>query len=177
MRLHRLSSRVKTKGSPERGANAMNMMRGRIIGATRGWRIEAVTRAGGADFDGPVLADLLDREIESRERRSAIFGNGLFRDPAWDILLDLARAELAGERAQVSSTYEASRTPDTTALRYLRLLVEHGYVRRASDPLDKRRAIVRPTSKAMREVAHYLRGGRRRHSRTALFEMHGRRAS
>lgn len=107
------------------------------------------------------LVELLEHEIGSRDRRAAIFGSDLFHDPAWDIVLDLARASLVGGPVFVSSVCYAARAPNSTALRHLRQLVKQGFVLREPDPTDGRRSSVRLTGAAMAAVARYLRGGMR----------------
>ncbi len=66
----------------------------------------------------------------------------LFGEPAWDILLDLLRAEVAERRVSVSSVCLASGVPQTTALRYLKQMTARGMIVRCADPRDHRRVFV-----------------------------------
>ncbi len=90
--------------------------------------------------------------MRSRERRSAFLEGDLLFDPAWAMLLDIFCATLRGKRLSVSAVLIGSGVPDTTALRYLRVLEERGYVARVADETDKRRSFVKistPTFEAM----------------------------
>jgi DNA-binding MarR family transcriptional regulator len=91
--------------------------------------------------------------IRARRNRARYLTPELFADPAWDILLDLLRAEIAHERISVSSACLAAGVPPTTGLRWLKTLEEHGLVLREGDPRDARRIFVvlsPETSKALR---------------------------
>jgi hypothetical protein len=80
--------------------------------------------------------------IAARSARARYVDSELFADPAWDIMLDLLRAELLGERISVSSACIASGVPPTTGLRWLNMLEQHGLVLRQCDPRDARRSYV-----------------------------------
>ena len=80
--------------------------------------------------------------IRARRARGRYFASELLADPAWDILLDLLRAEIAHERVSVSSASIAAAVPQTTGLRWLRALERHGLVVRQSDLHDARRTFV-----------------------------------
>jgi DNA-binding MarR family transcriptional regulator len=86
-------------------------------------------------------------------RRTELFGAPLFREPAWDMLLELYSAYERGERLSVSALCYASGVPVTTALRQLRQLEKHGLVQREGDPSDNRRYWVIPTARAISGVA------------------------
>jgi hypothetical protein len=91
--------------------------------------------------------------IRARRNRVRYLPPELFAEPAWDILLDLLRAELAGERISVSSACIAADVPPTTGLRWLKALEHYGLVLRQCDTRDARRTFVvlsRDTSKALR---------------------------
>ena len=82
------------------------------------------------------------RAIRARRLRAQSFGEGLFEDPAWDMLLDLFAAELEGARVSVSSLCIAAHVAPTTALRWITRLTEAGLFERRADPQDRRRAFV-----------------------------------
>src|SRR5690554_5333957 len=69
--------------------------------------------------------------------RQNYFPEGLFSDPAWDMLLDLTYARLTGKRVSVSSLCIASRVPATTALRRISDLVFEGLVTRIRDEIGR----------------------------------------
>lgn len=89
--------------------------------------------------------DLLERVrwvIAARRKRSRYLTAELFAEPAWDMLLDLFRAELAQQRICVSSACIAAGVPATTGLRWLKILEQQGLVLRECDERDARRTFV-----------------------------------
>lgn len=99
--------------------------------------------------------------IRSRRLREQVFGQDLFADPAWDMLLDLFAAGLEGKQVSVSSLCVAAATPPTTALRWIAVLQNAGLVERDSDPYDKRRAFIRLSAKAADAMRAYYSAMRR----------------
>lgn len=99
--------------------------------------------------------------IRSRRLREQVFGEGLFADPAWDMLLDLFATGLEGKQVSVSSLCLAAATPPTTALRWIAVLQKAGLVERDSDPYDKRRAFIRLSEKAVSAMRAYYSAMRR----------------
>lgn len=95
------------------------------------------------------LAELANRVRQLRLKRNELFGAPLFKDPAWDMLLELFAAHTTGRDVTVSSLCYASGVPPTTALRYLTKLEEHGLLTREGDRHDMRRLYVRPTAKTI----------------------------
>jgi len=83
--------------------------------------------------------------VAARADRDAIFQAGLFSDPAWDMLLDLAVAEATGRPISVTSLCIASGVPTTTALRRIDDLKDAGLIDRLPDPRDRRRILVELT--------------------------------
>jgi DNA-binding MarR family transcriptional regulator len=69
---------------------------------------------------------------------SVAFGDGLFADPAWDLLLDLYIHNARQRRISVSSACLAAAVPTTTALRYITELLKRGLVERVPHPADGR---------------------------------------
>ena len=80
--------------------------------------------------------------IKARRQRDRFFPDDLFADPAWDMLLDLSAARMEGQRVSVSSLCIAAAVPTTTALRWIKTLVDRGIFIRESDPADARRAFI-----------------------------------
>ena len=100
-----------------------------------------------------VSVDAVRSVIRARRLRTRFFPDELFADPAWDMLLDLLQAEIAQLRVPVSSLCIAAAVPATTALRWLKNMVEQGLFVRRADPHDARRVFVElapPTSLALR---------------------------
>lgn len=107
-------------------------------------------------FDDEELERTLRWVLSSRALRQRHFAGELFADPAWDILLDLTRALLAGEEVSVSSVCIAAAVPTSTALRRVSRLTKAGLVRRWKDPRDHRRDLVALTDIAVSEMRAYL---------------------
>jgi DNA-binding MarR family transcriptional regulator len=80
--------------------------------------------------------------IRARRLRARYFAEHLFADPAWDMLLELFQAEIAQFRVPVSSLCSAAAVPATTALRWLKTMVQEGLFIRHPDPYDSRRVFV-----------------------------------
>ncbi len=80
--------------------------------------------------------------IRLRRQREALFGQELFGDPVWDMLLDLAAARLEKSQVAVSSLCIAAMVPPTTALRWIATLTEAGTIVRVPDPDDRRRVFL-----------------------------------
>lgn len=100
--------------------------------------------------------ELVREIVRNRKHRKTVFGEGLFSDPAWDMILDLTVAHLEARRISVSSLCIASGVPPTTALRYISLLVDEGIFVRESDACDKRRAFISLSQSGLRSVARYF---------------------
>jgi len=100
-----------------------------------------------------VPIEAVRNAIQARRLRYQFFDPELFADPAWDMLLDLAQAEIAQLRVSVSSLSIAAAVPATTALRWIKTMTDADLFRRRADPNDSRRVFVElsPTaSEAMR---------------------------
>jgi DNA-binding MarR family transcriptional regulator len=100
-----------------------------------------------------VSADTIRAIIRARRLRARYFTEDLFADPAWDMLLDLLQAEISHLRVPVSSLCIAAAVPATTALRWLKTMVQNGLFLRRADPHDGRRVFVElapQTSQALR---------------------------
>ncbi len=89
-----------------------------------------------------ISSDTVRTVIRARRMRSRHFPEGLFADPAWDMLLDLLQAEIAQLRVPVSSLCIAAAVPATTALRWLKSMTSQGLFTRRADPHDGRRVFV-----------------------------------
>ena len=87
-------------------------------------------------------AKLVRRLIRKRRQRDQHFPSDLFADPAWDMMLDLYAAHYERREISVSSLCIAAAVPATTALRWIKTMVEDGRFVRVADPEDGRRIIV-----------------------------------
>jgi DNA-binding MarR family transcriptional regulator len=99
-----------------------------------------------------TIAVWADRVRQMRMRRNEIFGAPLFRDPAWDMLLELYAAERSGREIPLKSLCYASGVSLSTAARQIDILEKHELIWRVRDEQDRRRAVVRPTAKALAAI-------------------------
>lgn len=84
-------------------------------------------------------ARFVRNHIRQRRQRERHFAADLFADPAWDMMLDLYAAHYEGRAVSVSSLCIAAAVPATTALRWIKTLVDEGLFIRIADPDDGRR--------------------------------------
>ena len=113
--------------------------------------------------DGEPAVDPADirAAIRARRMRDQFFADGLFADPAWDMLLDLFAAHLEHVRVSVSSLCIAAAVPATTALRWITTMREAGLFERHDDPFDRRRAYVGLSETAVTGMRRYCAAIRR----------------
>jgi len=99
--------------------------------------------------------------LRARRLREQFLPADLFADPAWDMILDLMAARLAGQRVSVSSLCIAAAVPPTTALRWIRQLTDRGVFSRIDDPADGRRVFIELTDNAAEAVMAWSAAVRR----------------
>jgi hypothetical protein len=104
----------------------------------------------------PVSPETIRSIIRARRLRTRYFPDDLFADPAWDMLLDLLQAELSHLRVPVSSLCMGAAVPATTALRWIKSLVQRGVFIRRADPHDGRRVFVELAPEASNAMRHYF---------------------
>lgn len=106
------------------------------------------------NVDKAALVGLVARIKRIRAHRNQLIGSGLFRDPAWDMLLELFVAHERNEALTISSLCYASGVPLSTGTRQVQRLEDFGLVTRKDDGADQRRSLVKPTTKAVESVAN-----------------------
>ena len=99
---------------------------------------------------------LVRQLISARHARAKFFDRELFADPAWDMLLDLTAAQAEKQQVSVTSLCIAAEVPATTALRWIKQLVETGVFLRVSDPTDRRRAFIALSEQSSDAMARYF---------------------
>ena len=72
------------------------------------------------------------------------------------MLLDLLQAEISQLRVPVSSLCIAAAVPATTALRWLKTLVQEGVLVRRADPHDGRRVFVELAPESSQALRRYF---------------------
>lgn len=103
------------------------------------------------------------RLINERRARGNSLPADLFREPKWDMLLDLAAQEIVGRKISVTSLCLASGVPATTALRHIDDLCETGLVARRADSFDGRRCNLVLTGTGRDRLCRYFRSLEPRH--------------
>jgi DNA-binding MarR family transcriptional regulator len=104
---------------------------------------------------------LVEQILCARQFRSSIFGQNLFGDPAWDIVLVLYLGQLRNEMVPVARLAEAASVSANGVERWLAALDQQGLIERttrsASDNEDVQVALSQKGSSAMRRwLAQWL---------------------
>ncbi len=137
----------------ETGVTGFGEQLARLVAALEGKR-------DGPSYDGESsdkdIASTLRSIIGSRALRNRFFPTEMFADPAWDILLDLTRADLEKQPVSVSSVCIAASVPMSTALRWVRQMTDAGLLRRWTDPKDRRRDLIALTDSTATNMKEYL---------------------
>lgn len=136
-KLLRLASELEAEGA-KTGGGPDNLAYARRKAAERGW-------------DAAELQDMTLQVVkiyQGRRRRRKYLPADLFGEPGWDILLDLFAAGLQDRTISVTSACVGADVPPTTALRWIRLMEDHGLVERTEHVADQRVSLLRLTDKA-----------------------------
>jgi len=137
------------------GVNGFGEQLSRLVAALEGNGALALP-APDTPATAKEIAATLRTMIASRSQRSRYFPAEMFADPAWDILLDLTRAEIEKQQVSVSSVCIAASVPMSTALRWVKLMTEAGLLRRWTDPKDRRRDLIALTPATAGHMRDYL---------------------
>lgn len=81
-----------------------------------------------------MTEDQIESILQVRRKRAELFGDGLFSDPAWDILLELFAAELGNRKIRLADL--STIAPQSTLARWLAKLEEMRLVVCDVDPLQ-----------------------------------------
>ncbi|QIQ87806.1 MarR family transcriptional regulator [Erythrobacter sp.] len=108
--------------------------------------------------EGDRSIDEIAKKIyRARRKRDVIFEDySIFGEPAWDILLDLFVNNSVGRSVSVKSASLGSAAPDTTALRWLRVLERSGLIHFTQDQSDGRRKLISLTQEGDQQMRRYL---------------------
>jgi CheY-like chemotaxis protein len=92
-----------------------------------------------------------------RRPRQSFTPLGALDDVAWELLLELLRAEKVSQRISVSAlSISVEHISPTTALRRIRELVKAGHIIRNPDPMDARRDFVTLAPESRAALEQYL---------------------
>lgn len=105
----------------------------------------------------PLIARAHD-EIRNRRRRIAVFGNSMFGEAAWDMLVLLYVLDVSGERLTIGNLVRQAGTAPTTAYRWLTFLASHDLISREPHPTDLRTEFILLTPKARELLDVYYSG-------------------
>lgn len=105
----------------------------------------------------PSLLDLARQTQAMRANVAQFFPRDVFRDSAWDMMLELFIAEQQARPLCVKELILVSGESSTSALRRIYRLEESNLLRRRTDPTDHRRLIVRLTQRGTDAMTAMLR--------------------
>ena len=91
-----------------------------------------------------------------RQNRPGADDTRLFGEPAWDMILDLYIHQAQGRPTSITAACIGSHAPATTALRYIDLLCDLGWVEKIPDDNDRRRSLLALTPSAKERINGYL---------------------
>ena len=113
----------------------------------------------GAAQDRQVARAWADRLYAERRRRDAMFPDGLFGEPAWDLLLALFTAREKGQSVILCKAYRAAGVTDTTGRRLLDRMEKEGLITRRRAPRSRKMRVVEITDAAVERLIDYLARG------------------
>ena len=88
------------------------------------------------------LGKLATEIKKARELRGQIFDPELFGEPGWDMMLALFISHAEQYRLKVSDLIFESNVPSTTALRWMKTLLDQGLCRKVPNPRDSRSSYI-----------------------------------
>ncbi len=112
--------------------------------------------AGRGEPDRSHARAWAERLYAERRRRDQRFPDGLFGEPAWDLLLALFIAREKGQAIILSLAYRAARVSDTTGRRLLDQLEREGMISRRRAPRSRKTRLVELTEDAVERLTDYL---------------------
>ena len=100
-----------------------------------------------------------ERFYAERRRRDAFFPDGLFGEPAWDLLLAMFVARDRNQPMILCKAYRAAGVTDTTGRRLLDRMEADGLITRRRAPRSRKMRIVELTDLAIERLTDYLAKG------------------
>lgn len=109
------------------------------------------------DGDGNDQLPALARYLEARRVRATLFGQNLFSDPAWDILLALYQAELEGGALTLEQLSETLRLSMSVVVGQVGTMERRGLLdEHRTSPNSRRRRAIRLSPLAMDAMASWF---------------------
>jgi DNA-binding MarR family transcriptional regulator len=96
-----------------------------------------------------------ERVYAERRRRDALFPEGIFGEPAWDLLLALFTAHETGETMILCEAYRVAHVSDTTGRRLLDQLEKEGLISRRRAPDSRKTRLVELTPDAVERMTEF----------------------
>jgi CheY-like chemotaxis protein len=126
-----------------------------LAAALNAWKHPQLESTG-AKTQG-ARGDFAMLSLDHLRRPHSLAPLGELDDVAWNLLLELLRAEKAAQRVSVSAlSISVEDISPTTALRRIRELVKAGHIVRNPDPMDARRDFVALAPESRAALEHYL---------------------
>lgn len=104
----------------------------------------------------PLTKDRILELIKVYGIKSKIFKESIFTDPVWNMLMELFKAHLIGERISVSTLHMISGTSSATASRRILDMEYAGLIERIPDENDRRRTYARLTDNSVDLLQQYF---------------------
>lgn len=95
-------------------------------------------------------------ELKNRRARTNFLPDDFFGEPAWQMMLELYVSHYREEQSTVTNLCIVSDEPQTTALRWIEILVSQGFVSRSNSKYDKRLKLLSLTAKAIDRLDRYF---------------------
>lgn len=92
----------------------------------------------------------------ARRRRERFFSSSLFRDPAWDLLLELFIAHAEGRSVRITSACRVASTSTSTGLRWIATLEAEKLIVRERDTNDGRASFIHLSADGLKTITEYL---------------------
>lgn len=128
------------------------------LSPTRRRTVEEMARvAERQTLEEGLLVEGARQMLKGRKKIAGIAPKGLFRDSAWDMMLELFISEAEGGIVYVKHIMLISGESAAAAMRRIDRLHDADFIERNVDPLDHRRVIVRLTRRGQTAMIAMLR--------------------
>ena len=105
-----------------------------------------------------ISAGWINGILDARRRRENIFGERIFSDPGWDILLAAYALQLGKQRGTITDVSRLSGVPGTTVLRWIKQLEGIGLLTQKDDEDDGRLVLLELSARGIAAMTQYFEG-------------------